>query len=151
MITQDSLNELASKLFQLFSRTEYALKMSGYNTGDGIAKADWRSFAFAVENLIENPSDDLRQAIDFLSENPPKRQMIVNGQIVWEDAAPQTDLRAEELLIYVRRVRNNLFHGGKFSGHWFEPERSEALLKSSLDVLRACINEVPDVHQAFHG
>jgi len=45
---------------------------------------------------------------------------------------PETDLRSDLVLQYVRRVRNNFFHDGKFSGRWFEPERSTLLLKHSL-------------------
>lgn len=55
------------------------------------------------------------------------------------------------MLLYVRRVRNNLFHGGKFNGRRFAPERSELLLRHSLTIHRACIDASEDVHQAFHN
>jgi hypothetical protein len=45
--------------------------------------------------------------------------------------------RIELILLWVRRVRNNLFHGGKFNGHWFQPERSEQLITASLVVIHA--------------
>lgn len=77
--------------------------------------------------------------------------MIKNGLIAWDDSRPQTDSRADELLIYVRRVRNNLFHGGKFNGHWFEPERSEPLLRYSIAILDACIREIPEIYEAYYS
>jgi hypothetical protein len=146
------LDELAGKLFHVFSRTEYALKASGFNNGDGAAEANWKSFALAVESLIENPpSAELQIAIDFFFNAPPKKQVIVSGVIKWDISEPQTNSRADKLLIYVRRVRNNLFHGGKFNGHWFAPERSEPLLRHSLTILSSCVEFVPSVRVAFHG
>src|SRR3546814_18633912 len=57
----------------------------------------------------------------------------------WSSDVCSSDLRSDFVLTYVRRVRNNLFHGGKFNGRWFEPQRSEQLLKHSLTILRACL------------
>lgn len=146
------LDKLAGELFHVFSRTEYSLKASGFNNGDGVAEVNWRKFALAVEELIANPrSQELKEAIEFIMGAPPKRQVIRGGVIVWEQSRPNTDSKADELLIYVRRVRNNLFHGGKFNGHWFSPERSEDLLRHSLVVLSSCIEAIPDVRGAYHG
>ena len=152
MTPHPNLDDLASKLFHVFSRTEYALKASGFNNGDGEAQANWRNFASAVEAVVANPSTPaLQEAIDFYFNAPPKKQVIVGGVIQWQVSDPQTDSRADKLLIYVRRVRNNLFHGGKFNGHWFEPERSEPLLRHGLTILTACVESVPSVQKAYHG
>ena len=152
MARHQHLDDLAGKLFHVFSRTEYALKASGFNKGDGAAEANWRNFALAVEALIANPpSPDLQGAIDFFFNAPPKRQVIISGVIQWEISEPQTNSRADKLLVYVRRVRNTLFHGGKFNGHWFDPERSEPLLRHGLTILTACVESVPSVRDAFHG
>lgn len=146
------LDQLAAKLFQVFSRTEYALKAAGYNNGDGAAEANWREFALAIEGLIASPTNqELRGAIDFFFNAPPKKQVIDGGVIQWEISEPATNSQADKLLIYVRRVRNNLFHGGKFNGHWFAPERSEPLLRHSLTILTACVESVPTVREAYHG
>lgn len=152
MTLHSHLDQLAGNLFHAFSRTEYALKAAGYNNGDGAAEANWRKFALEVDGLIANPTTkDLREAIDFFFNAPPKKQVIVGGVIQWEISEPTTNSQADKLLIYVRRVRNNLFHGGKFNGHWFEPERSEPLLRHSLTILTACVESVPAVREAYHG
>jgi hypothetical protein len=152
MERQPHLDDLAGKLFQVFSRTEYALKASGFNKGDGTAEANWREFALKVDTLIANPSSlELKEAIDFFFNAPPKKQVIVGGVIQWEISEPQTNSHADKLLIYVRRVRNNLFHGGKFNGHWFDPERSEPLLRHSLTILTNCVESVSSVREAYHG
>lgn len=152
MTRNQHLDQLAGKLFRVFSRTEYALKAAGYNNGDGPAEANWRKFALAVEDLIRCPtSQELLEAIDFFFSAPPKKQFIVNGIIQWKDLEPTTDSQADKLFIYVRCVRNNLFHGGKFNGHWFEPDRSEPLLRHSLTILEACVSSVAKVHEAYNG
>lgn len=147
-----NLDQLAGKLFHVFSRTEYALKAAGYNNGDGVAETNWRTFALDVEGLISNPENqELLEAINFFFNAPPQKQVIVGGVIQWEVSEPATNSKADKLLIYIRRVRNNLFHGGKFNGHWFEPERSEVLLSHSLTILTACVKYVPTVREAYHG
>jgi hypothetical protein len=146
------LDQLATELFRVFSRMEYALKAAGFNLGDGDAKADWRGFAQSLGALFDHPPDEgLREAVEAILHAPPKKQIIRNGQIEWTEAAPDTDLSSDRVLIYVRRVRNNLFHGGKFNGHWFEPERSESLLRSSLKILHSCLDANDNVHRAYDG
>ena len=124
----------------VFARTEYALKASGFNSGDGPAEANWTEFARSVETLVANPSTpEMKEAIEFILSAPPKKHFIAGGMIDWRDIQP------------VRRIRNNLFHGGKFNGHWFALERSERLMKAGLVVLRQSIEAQPQVSEAFHG
>ena len=152
MTRDHHLDNLAAQFFQVFSRIEYALKVTGYNNGNGPAEANWQKFANAVDHLIANPtSPELKEAIEFNFNSPPKKQMIVDGLIRWKKVEPDTSSRADKLLQYVRRVRNNLFHGGKFNDHWFAPERSEPLLQHSLVILSVVIEAIPEVKEAFHG
>ena len=111
------------------------------------------TFALDVENLIANPTNStLEESIEFILSAPPKKQMIVHGLITWDDVEPNTNSRADKLLQYVRRVRNNLFHGGKFNGgQWSSPERSDLLLRHSLVILNAAVEFVPNVREAYHG
>tara|TARA_R110002124_G_scaffold86074_1_gene222852 strand:+ start:676 stop:1134 length:459 start_codon:yes stop_codon:yes gene_type:complete len=146
------LDDLAFEFFKEFARAEYALKASGFHKGEGNAEANWPDFAEQVEPLIQNPSSEaLEDAINFILQTPPKKQVIQEGVIQWSESPPNHPVKAENLLIYVRRVRNNLFHGGKFNGHWFAPERSEALLRHCLVILRACIDFVDSAREAYNG
>jgi len=146
------INRLAGELFCTFARAEYALKAAGYNKGDGPAQADWSKFAIAIDELIANTEDPkLSTAINFLLNSPPKKQIIKDGIIQWQVSTPAHNSKAENLLVYIRRIRNNLFHGGKFNGHWFDPERSRLLLDHCITVLEACINSEPLVYQAYRG
>ncbi|WP_040726167.1 hypothetical protein [Thiomicrorhabdus sp. Kp2] len=152
METTPELEKLAFEFFKIFARAEYSLKASGFNRGDGNAEADWSAFSKQVKSLIQNPNNQqLQAAIDFVISQPPKKQVIVNGKIEWSDSNPTFPDKAENLLVYIRRVRNNLFHGGKFNGHWFEPERSEQLISKSLIILKACINHNKDTKKAYES
>lgn len=146
------LNRLAAKLFTTFARFEYALKAAGFHKGDGAAEANWRAFAESVEAFFDDPQEAaLKEAVTYILEHPPNKQMVEGGVLRWEGAAPQTDLQSDRVLIYVRRVRNNLFHGGKFNGRWFEPQRSAELLLHSLTILNACLAASAPVNEAYHS
>jgi len=56
MTRDHQLDNLAAQFFQDFSRTEYSLKVAGYNNGNGPAEANWQKFARDVEDLIANPT-----------------------------------------------------------------------------------------------
>ena len=147
-----NLHKTAAQFFQVFSRMEYALKASGYNNGDGAAEANWKKFALAVASSVNSPSsDEISEAITFLLKEPPKKQFIVSGALEWRDALANTGNTADDLFVYIRRVRNNLFHGGKFNGHWFAPDRSEKLMGASLTVMTWVIELDPNVQAAYHG
>lgn len=147
------LTDKATELFYQFARTEYALKAAGfYCPNQVVAKADWRRFAESSEIVVmfETPKTRLlADAIQYIKDNPPKKQTIVNELLAWSDAKPSTNLDSDLILIYVRRIRNNLFHGGKFNGHWFAPERSERLIDAALQILRSCRKASTEVGRAY--
>lgn len=80
---------------------------------------------------------------------PPKKQVARAGRLYWEDAPATQGSDTERLLVHVRRVRNNLFHGGKFSETWPYPERSGKLVGASLVVLQACLALSDRVRAAY--
>lgn len=143
---------LAAELFKTFARFEYALKAAEFHRGEGAAEANWRSFAESVAEIFEEPpNEEFAQAIAYMLAHPPKKQVVEGGVLGWSVSAPQTDFQSDRVLIYVRRVRNNLFHGGKFNGRFFEPQRSAALLQHSLTILNACLAASPAVSEAYHS
>lgn len=148
---EQELDKLAFEFFKTFARFECSLKAGGFHNGEGDAEPNWSKFAKSVSGTIENPTDDkLRNAIQYISENPPKKQVIKNGLLDWAPFNPNTNLKSDKILQYIRRVRNNLFHGGKFNGHWFAPERSEFLIRHSLVILNACLKTSQKVWEAYN-
>lgn len=148
-----SLNKIAGEYFRLFSRFEYALKASGYlvpNSRD--AKADWERFSVEINDAFDKiDNKELKAAITFMLSEPPKKQINNNGVVDWDETLPNSKNQTDLLLLYVRRIRNNLFHGGKFNGHWFAPERSGPLIDSGIKILNACLQASNDVSKAYRS
>lgn len=141
---------LSVKVFRVFARFEYALKAAGFHYGEGKAKPNWQKYACSIGNALEEPdTKELQEAIQYILEHPPKAQVIRNDGIGWDEVEPSHNSRTDLILLYVRRVRNNLFHGGKFYGHWFEPARDRDLLKHSLTILDACLAASDSVRNAY--
>lgn len=145
----EDLEKLSVELFRKFARMEYALKAAGFHNGEGKAEPNWDKFACTVQGMLEH-DEKAAEAIKYMKGQPPKKQIVRNGLLEWEVAMPDAN-ETHELLLCVRRVRNNLFHGGKFNGHWFAPERSETLLRHSLSIIEACLRLSPELNGAFHS
>jgi hypothetical protein len=146
--------DLAAEFFFRFARFEYALKATGYHNESGGAKPDWKRFADELEKLFLNPADSKKfaDAVNYYKHYPPKKQVIRNGELAWDAVEPNTNSFAHKILLYVCRVRNNLFHGGKFEGKYFaEPERSESLMKHGLIILDHCLSNNSRLYKAYEG
>jgi hypothetical protein len=149
MAVDSGLYDLSHRFLETFARMEFALKAVGLHNADASgnsndAQPNWNDFAACIEGVFDsNHNADITAAYNYILTNPPKKQVIRNGVLEWE-AAPAQGSDTAKLLIYIRRVRNNLFHGGKFNGHWFDPQRSNALLSHSLTIL----DYVRDIHPA---
>lgn|SRR3990167_7517588 len=150
--TPSNIDALAFEFFREFARCEYCLKAVGLrepNRRD--PTADWGAFADEVRSTLEAPgTPQLQASVQYFVDHPPKKQIQqANGLLGWSDTLPQHKHQAELILRLVCRVRNNLFHGGKFNGHWFEPQRSEDLLRHALNILNACVESHQVVREAY--
>jgi len=137
-----------------FSRLEYALKDSGEflkKTKD--AEADWNAFASKIESKINNSTNcQLKKSIEYILNNPPQKQINENGVIKWKPADPSQRNKTKNLIIYICRIRNNLFHGGKFVGGYLEEfDKDFSLVKCALLILKEIINFNKKVKNAFYG
>lgn len=135
--------ELVCEFLAVFSRMEYALKAAQYlQTNDGDAKANWDRFANSISCGFERIEDDkFREAVDYLSEQPPRKQVVREGTLRFEERAQEDgQARSQQVLLSVRTVRNNLFHGGKFLADGeVDGGRDTLLVRHSLTVLRHCV------------
>ena len=129
---------------------EYALKVAGHNRGNGPAEADWSKFARSIEKAIDDRPLEIAESVEFILTQPPKKQYISNNKLEWRDLPANTGSQVDDLFIYIRRIRNNLFHGGKFNGRWFAPERSEQLMSAALIIMHWTIKTSPSVRAAYH-
>ena len=141
MIHRDNIEEemknLAFEFFYWFSRFEFALKENGLvrRGPRGVAQPNWDAFIEGCEG-----SYVLCEAAQELLRNPPDVQKERNGD-EWEWAPLTLELDQSELskvVLVVKTVRNNLFHGGKHSAAgWDDPDRVRFLLNHGTEVLHS--------------
>jgi len=146
-IVDDEGRRLSLTFFVFFSRFEYALKRAGYLQHDNSdARPDWTEFAKMWNDHFDScETPELQAAVAYFEANPPKKQIVDGGRLEWSSVRPGSQLELERMLILVRRVRNNLFHGGKLQGAASDPSRDRMLLSQSLAILQACVELDPDV------
>jgi hypothetical protein len=136
--------ELLLKFFIVFSRCEYALKRSGFTNGqDGVkVEPNWDKYIKLLKaDFNADRTDELKAAVDYLENNPPKKQILSKSKLAWcEQKMPQNRPQLFWLLDLVKTVRNNLFHGAKYPhAEIQDPARNKLLLESSLLILLECL------------
>lgn len=106
-MTEEELDQLSFRLFKTFARCEYALKAAGFRVGDHRrVDPDWTAFAQAIPNTFDPPnSEALTLALAYMQERPPLKQVLVDGDLDWSNAAPQAVNNTDLIFQYVRRVR----------------------------------------------
>ena len=141
-------NKLICDFLAIFSRMEFALKAS-IKYADGNEKgisADWDAFAKDYASFIEKDDCELEKAIDYLFANAPKKQVLKDGELKFI-LTNNTERTTNQLLILVRRVRNNLFHGGKY--HPNDEGRDELLIVHTLKILEKCVQLDDNVYRLY--
>jgi len=145
--------EIVSQFFICFAKFEFALKTTGFSVGnDKRVSPDWDKFGKSISKSFDKTkSKELEQAVDFYLNNPPWKQVLIDGGMAWDSSMPYNNLsEIEKILLLVRRVRNNLFHGGKFNIEVHEKrERAERLLKYGLIILESCLSLDAGVQHSF--
>lgn len=133
-----------------FARAEYALKKAGYLSEQKTPKIRWDKFAAKIgERLLASDEPAVQQAIKSLAENPPAKQVVKDGSLIWESR--KCDKRKPDplfVILSVTTVRNNLFHGGK-KIHGTLAERDFRLLLSCLKLLSCALTLDRDVLRFF--
>jgi hypothetical protein len=146
-------DERVFEFFRLFSRFEYALKAAGFWVKPGgqtefEAKPAWDDFANVIGTRLPGlgASQELQEAWAYLRDHPARKQMVRGGVLAWDDVARGNESETMFVFVGIRRIRNNLFHGGKAIPG---TERDEKLLSSATLVLRSALDLRADVKQAF--
>jgi hypothetical protein len=140
--------------FSLFSRFEYALKRGGFLRHGKTAKPNWEAYSKTLLGSFSKVNDEgFKKACDYLKDLPPRRQVVVQHRMDWEDTIQESgEFMERYLLRLVRIVRNNLFHGGKYP-YSFGPtrtaDRNRRLLEASVVILKQCLSLSPDLERIF--
>ena len=144
-----NLDTLAFEFFREFARCECCMKVVGFRMTSRKAQPDWDKFAKALDPVLDRAKPKVAPAIKYFFEHPPKQQIVENGKLTWDKDEPDGGRSTKRLLELLRRVRNNLFHGGKFTDCYLEPERDIQLLEHGLVLLQVCIASEPSVRDAY--
>jgi len=119
------------EFFYIFSRMEFSLKKSGYLINSK-AEANWTEFWSDNEEYFDITNNNLlAEAYSYIMSYPPKKQIInENNTLDFQEVDG-------DLCLHIRRIRNNLFHGGKFSISDVDTTRNKKLIDSSILILEA--------------
>lgn len=143
--------DLVADFFMLFARTEYALKSVKLiipQRNDRFSP-DWDKFARSVGNeLMASRDAQIREAVRYLEEAPPQKQVYKGGHFEWKDRKCIDGEVAVFVIRSIVTVRNNLFHGGKeIVG--LMAERDQRLIQHALVVLAFSMTLNDEVRTAF--
>lgn len=142
--------DLVFRFFISFSLFEKALKESGfYFSTDRIGvNPNWDKFIQSIapqfiEIIDSHHFPELEAAVSYLFEFPPNKQIMDDHHLTFK----QTEIEENhkdivKLSMYIRRVRNNLFHGAKFS---YDFDHDSKLIRYSLVILECWANLNEDV------
>ena len=131
------LDNLALHFFKLFAQYEFALKENNYfQVSCGKIIVDWDRFVNEqIGSDFLNQLGDKSNSASYILDEPPMKQIVNDaGLIVW-DEVPNNEKSVQILFGHISRIRNNLFHGAKFNGTWFSPQRNRRLLSEALVIL----------------
>lgn len=148
----DAEREDVVRFLAVFSRFEFALKRGGFASG-GPQRVDpnWDQFAAAIAQHFDFAAPaDVAAAVTYIEQNPPHKEVLVNNAVAWAaNVRPPGESRMQSLLIHVRVIRNNLFHGGKYpEAPPLDPDRDTVLLQHGLMILDACLSVCENHFQA---
>jgi hypothetical protein len=141
-IVNDKHRKSAIVFFFFFARFEYALKRVGFILRSKDAKADWLADGRFHSDLIEkSKEEDFREAVAYLENSPPKKQIVSHGHLQWTPDRYGGRWDLVRILTLVCRIRNNLFHGGKFpKGPEDDLSRHTKLLDAGVIIMRTCLD-----------
>ena len=137
--------------FITFSRLECALKNTKRFLHPHHAEAQWEKFAKIIApSFNSDQTPGLRSAVDYIINNPPKKQVINAGILTWSDCILNGSFSTTgKLCVYIRRIRNNLLHGGKFNGNYNPDSRNFQLISYSTLILNQMIELDEEVKTNF--
>ncbi|TCD15231.1 hypothetical protein [Oricola cellulosilytica] len=138
----------ADELMRVVTRFEYALKETGYGVmRNGAVEANWDKFANEVlkAEFLQRVRD--KKIAPTILSNPPSRQFLGGSTLDWERKVAPNSI--QDFIGAVRRVRNNLVHGGKSGDP--DADRNASLVAEAIEVLFEALRSHDDLRFMFEG
>jgi len=147
MKAANRLPQRGDELLRLFTRFEYALKDGGFGKAGrkNAIEADWDRFASKELGAPFFAAVKAKRLGPTLMNNPPSRQILQGSTLGWDVVAAPANVT--ELMAAVRRVRNNLVHGGKSGDP--DSDRNDNLVAEAIEVLLEALRSHPDIRAIF--
>lgn len=137
--------ETIANFFIIFSFFEFGIKELGLTeTNKNYPSPDWKAYVDKIIDKFDpNESPELAEAIGYMKENPPKKQVFKNDGSMTYDVSyfkNKNNINLQVLIQMIKTVRNNFFHGGKVKDFIkYDYERNINLFKNSLVILNTCL------------
>ncbi|MGY4750079.1 hypothetical protein ACVNHC_09515 [Pannonibacter sp. Q-1] len=149
MTAANALPARGQELMCIMTRFEYALKEIGYGkSGNNRAvEANWDEFANKELKAVFFEQIRENSIAPNILLKPPSRQILRDRSLDWEATAQPNDIQS--LIGAVRRVRNNLVHGGKSGDK--DSDRNDLLVAEAIEILKHALLEHNDLRAAFEG
>lgn len=131
--------DLVCEFFATFARFEFAMKEAKFvQKGKDYASPDWDRLAQEMgEQLKVEAGSEVAAAVEYLNAKTPQVQTPV---LKWEARPLGGNTPVARAIHAAQRVRNNLFHGGKFTPH--SPEgHDERLVQCSQLLITTCLEQ----------
>lgn len=148
------LNELLNQqniieFFIKFSRFEYALKTNGYHKQRNGILIETNFDKFAKKYQRTSLPLELKNFLIFLN-NDPVGKLTINGNY---QKNPETGSDILQLLNYLRRIRNNLFHGVKYPNlsRYEQGSRGERLINDGIKSINFLVRLDEHVYTTYKG
>lgn len=145
--------ELALEFLAVYSRLEYALKVTRFRSiKEGEAKADWSKFSLEVSDVFDpRKNEELSNAFAYITTEPLRFLGVRNGVLDWYDfSVPNNCSPIDKAIRIIKQMRHNLFHGGKYAhDNNASADRDSKLLTNALLVLKEVQQKIPEVKTAY--
>ena len=146
-----TLSKDAVKFIATILRFEFALKEDGFGPKKGKAFVEWGRVTKELGQTFYTRIQQSGKA-ETIMRRPPKKQVSRDHAPEWELQNPPANV--EELFEAVRRVRNNLVHGGKAGDPEYDPDdpgRNEKLIGEAQWIIEEALHQMEDVKIHFEG
>lgn len=132
------------KFFILFSKFECALKRTGFLQ----SLDEGQNAQASIDNFLNTtlPADFYEHCLNDTTIKPllnhqPKKQIVKGGQLSWKEEHIQIDDNIK-LRAVLCRLRNNLFHGGKYPNAFQdEVARDHKLLDAGIALINSMVKQ----------
>ena len=130
------IDSLAFEFFKKFARFEFAMKRVGFlrNEEQGRnAEVGWDKF----QNALRGDYRPSKAAIKLITLHPKKQIVGADKKLTWVEREFSGEAELDKVIVLLKTVRNNLFHGGKCvdGAEWDDRQRMESLLSAASIVL----------------